>query len=741
MSPPAGLLARLGHASRVLLGRASVADWQRPEGWTITNGRNIAEIEYKGRAVRQAWERHPVVQACARMVADHVAAVPLEVYTDGPDGDEALPDHELQALLDNPTPLMSAGRWRGQLGLWLQLYGNAGLRSVRGAPGVRGFGLPQRLELLHFEYVRFAYWSAELGRVAAWDWVDQYTGLLHNSIAEDITHFADYSGDGSVFGYPRAAAALNDITEDWDASRYVREVLKNDGSPNLVFHMAELVGKEAAEQAERIWQEKRANRGGRGMAAFVPGTAKVEALGFSLKDLEFPGLRQVTREDICAAFGVDPRMVGIASAAKDGGLSGQQYTEARRRLIATAVAPLMFLIEEQLNHWLAPEFGEVRVRFSPAGLTELTENEVETSTKVLAEFTGGLRTWQEARAGVGLDDEPEPTDLIVSPGTLRTVKLATEMAAEKPAPPDPFGFGGGGGGGKPPADGKEPPPKEPPPKEGKAAPRPETRAGLTPEQRVKVWQRFDAVAVAQEALFTRAALAQFAVDRALVGKLLAGTQRAQRAGPLTQAEADAIIAAINELFRAGGDIQTGWAKRFGPLEVSLGMDAAADLGERLALDLTTGLDAAFRAALEGRAVRLAGHVGPTTAQQVIDVILTGRAQGLSMADVAQLIDETVFGGLEAGRAAAIARTETVGAINAAEWRAALANGAIQTKEWLTQQDGLVRDSHAECESQGPIRMREAFTNGLNYPHDPSGDAGDVINCRCTLFFSTAAPEA
>jgi len=91
MSRPGGVLARLGHASRVLLGRASVADWQRPEGWTITNGRHIAEIEYKGRAVRQAWERHPVVQACARLVADHLAAVPLEVYTEGPDGDEALP--------------------------------------------------------------------------------------------------------------------------------------------------------------------------------------------------------------------------------------------------------------------------------------------------------------------------------------------------------------------------------------------------------------------------------------------------------------------------------------------------------------------------------------------------------------------------------------------------------------------------------------------------------------------------
>jgi len=30
-----------------------------------------------------------------------------------------------------------------------------------------------------------------------------------------------------------------------------------------------------------------------------------------------------------------------------------------------------------------------------------------------------------------------------------------------------------------------------------------------------------------------------------------------------------------------------------------------------------------------------------------------------------------------------------------------------------------------------IKFEDNFSNGLAYPMDPSGDAGNVINCRCT----------
>lgn len=52
------------------------------------------------------------------------------------------------------------------------------------------------------------------------------------------------------------------------------------------------------------------------------------------------------------------------------------------------------------------------------------------------------------------------------------------------------------------------------------------------------------------------------------------------------------------------------------------------------------------------------------------------------------------------------------------------------KQWDTVLDGKTRDSHRRVD--GEIReLDEKFSNSLMFPGDPSGDAGEVINCRCT----------
>ena len=37
-----------------------------------------------------------------------------------------------------------------------------------------------------------------------------------------------------------------------------------------------------------------------------------------------------------------------------------------------------------------------------------------------------------------------------------------------------------------------------------------------------------------------------------------------------------------------------------------------------------------------------------------------------------------------------------------------------------------------CEAEGAIPVDQVFSNGLMFPGDPEGDAGEVINCRCHL---------
>jgi hypothetical protein len=67
-------------------------------------------------------------------------------------------------------------------------------------------------------------------------------------------------------------------------------------------------------------------------------------------------------------------------------------------------------------------------------------------------------------------------------------------------------------------------------------------------------------------------------------------------------------------------------------------------------------------------------------------------------------------------------------------------GIYTRKEWIAFGDAKTREAHVAAMGQGvvPIDFGYVGESGatLQYPGDPSGDAADVINCRCVLGFYT-----
>lgn len=58
-------------------------------------------------------------------------------------------------------------------------------------------------------------------------------------------------------------------------------------------------------------------------------------------------------------------------------------------------------------------------------------------------------------------------------------------------------------------------------------------------------------------------------------------------------------------------------------------------------------------------------------------------------------------------------------------------GADVVKQWSAALDARTRRSHKKLD--GEVReLEEKFSNGLMYPKDPSGSAGEVVNCRCRM---------
>lgn len=176
-------------------------------------------------------------------------------------------------------------------------------------------------------------------------------------------------------------------------------------------------------------------------------------------------------------------------------------------------------------------------------------------------------------------------------------------------------------------------------------------------------------------------------------------------------------------------------KEYRPVDI-LNITAAF---ERIAKEIkaeTIGLtkDEIERMILARAAARKA--ITETTNDSITRVVANGISAGKDIDAITIDIREKFeqFSNLSDGRVRTVARTETIGISNEAEYQAQINSGIVEARQWLTQRDGKVRDTHIEIEGQ--IRKLDEsfkFKNGrtVKYPGDPGGIAEEVINCRCT----------
>ncbi len=147
-----------------------------------------------------------------------------------------------------------------------------------------------------------------------------------------------------------------------------------------------------------------------------------------------------------------------------------------------------------------------------------------------------------------------------------------------------------------------------------------------------------------------------------------------------------------------------------------------------------------------QAARRVVDISDTTRRMLRRELTRGLDDGLSNADIAKAIrakDRTI----NRVRAIRIARTETHTAANAATNTAVGSTGYKHIRIWVSARDERTRGfgprdryDHYTKKVNGQRRdMQTPFDvsgEKLDYPGDPKGSAGNVINCRCVLTYNT-----
>jgi len=148
--------------------------------------------------------------------------------------------------------------------------------------------------------------------------------------------------------------------------------------------------------------------------------------------------------------------------------------------------------------------------------------------------------------------------------------------------------------------------------------------------------------------------------------------------------------------------------------------------------------------------KVAKEITQTTKNQIQQYLMKSVEEGLTMQETIKLLRTA---GITDYRAEMIARTETGKAANYGSMIGTAATGLVTMKEWIATRDARTRrvppDSFDHFHMDGiKVAYDEKFNVKTKYggfeqmlhPCDPSGSAGDVINCRCTLGYEAVRGE-
>lgn len=145
-------------------------------------------------------------------------------------------------------------------------------------------------------------------------------------------------------------------------------------------------------------------------------------------------------------------------------------------------------------------------------------------------------------------------------------------------------------------------------------------------------------------------------------------------------------------------------------------------------------------------VPLLSDIGYEIRSQVRAKVAAAVESGLSPQNLATQIRELT--GISESRAMTIARTEANGAYSNGEWQGLNAldeEFRPVEKFWMARIDEVTRESHIAMDGR-VVRWDEPYpfaSGSMMHPHDYSGPAEEIINCRCSqgkLFLGMRRPD-
>ena len=280
-----------------------------------------------------------------------------------------LHDTDLHKLLERPNPAQSYNAWITELIAFGKLTGN---RYIFGIGPDNGPNEGKFTELYVMPSQVMEIVSGGIMEPVS-KYKLEYNGTKYID-ASDICHIKDfnpyYDGSGShLYGQSPLRAGLRSLTTNNEAVQTGVKYLQNQTARGVLMSDEGDLNQVQAQQLKDTF--RRQHQGSKNAGDVIITPKKLSWLNFGLNAVDVSLIEQfnASQKDLCNIYNVPVQLLNNTDSS-----SYNNMKEAKKALYQNAVIPELLKIQDELNRWLAPKYGEnICIEFDFSAIPELQE--------------------------------------------------------------------------------------------------------------------------------------------------------------------------------------------------------------------------------------------------------------------------------------------------------------------------------------------------------------------------------
>ncbi|HKI85831.1 MAG TPA: phage portal protein [Thermoanaerobaculia bacterium] len=241
---------------------------------------------------------------------------------------------------------------------------------------------------------------------------------------EDVLHPLFVNPGDAYRGLAPLEATQKDVDTDVEAATWQKISFQNRAVPDGIFKFKEYFDDEAWQEAKKQFREEYYGAQNARKPLLLGNDIDWIDLAKTAVEMDFQAGRKLTRENICAGFGVPPVLVGILDRA-----TYSNFEQAEESFWKLGMLPYIGMLKGLFNSQLAPEFGsEVRMTPDLSGVDALIPM-FQRRWDIVKEMTERGIPMSSANDRMGLGLKPYPGwDVGLVPANLVPLETFTAEA-------------------------------------------------------------------------------------------------------------------------------------------------------------------------------------------------------------------------------------------------------------------------------------------------------------------------